>query len=338
MSHRSVACRAFVLLFALGLATIGPHAKAIENTKNEATGVTAALEELGDWVQLFREAQTPGPALKPLLPRETILSISSHLTPEAARLLVQRLSDPRTLTRIGIDRPTVNQLIEGLQLVTPLLDEIEPQIQVVVTRQTFEGVRAVPDVKLPAVALVFRPRDPSRAKRLLLSAYLLAMQQANEAARKEGKPPLRMESERRGAGFYAASTFRLPENPDPKIVGLADFNLSPAIGVVRDRMILASSRQQVIELVDLASAEQGGSLERESLRFDLGSAALLQLAADNSVPVVDALSLNDRCEALDACCTRMHATVQRGLERLPRRTIAVRFEAGLPWPLARRGS
>jgi len=327
-----------LVLLTLGLTTRGPSARAGEASSIEVSGVRAALAELGDWVELFREAQTEGPALKPLLPRETMLSISSHLTPDAARLLVQRLSDPRTLTRIGIDRPTVNQLIEGLQLVTPLLDEIEPQIQVVVTRQTFEGVPAVPDVKLPAVALVFRPRDPSQAKRLLLSAYLLAMQEANDAARKEGKPTLRMDSQRRGQGFYAASTFRLPEQPDPRIVGLADYNLSPAIGVVGDRMILASSREQVIELVDLASAEQGGSLVRESLRVDLGLAAMMQLAADNSPALMSTWSLNDRCEALDECCARVFSTVQLGLDRLPRRTIAVRFEAGLPWPLSRRGS
>ncbi|MBL9123864.1 MAG: hypothetical protein JNG90_09545 [Planctomycetaceae bacterium] len=326
--------RAVVVVWLLAAASAAPLGAAEPPENRHAR---AALEELVAWVELFRAARTEGPALRPLLPRETLLSVSSHLSPEAAALYVDRLSDPRTLTRLGIDRPTVNQLIEGLELVTPLLAEIEPQIQVVAARQTFAGMQAVPAAKLPAVAMVFRPRDPSRAKRLLMSAYLLAMQGANDTAREAGRPRLTMESKRRGDGFYAASMFRLPRNPPPEIVGLADYNLSPSIAVIGERMILSSSRELAIELVDLASADEGALLVPESLRVDWGPAATVQLAASNLPALTEALIDGRQCEFVDEAFARLHGACERGLERLPRWTVGVKFDEGWPWLVTRHG-
>jgi len=326
--------RAVVVVWLLAAASAAPLGAA---ERPESLNLRAALEELVSWVELFRAARTEGPALRPLLPRETLVSVSSHLSPEAAALYVDRLSDPRTLTRLGIDRPTVNQLIEGLELVTPLLAEIEPQIQVVAARQTFPGVRAVPETKLPAVAMVFRPRDPNQAKRLLMSAYLLAMQSANDSARKAGRPRLTMESKRLGDGFYAASMFRLPRDPSPEIVGLADYNLSPAIAVVGERMILSSSRELVIELLELASAEEGELLVPESLRIDWGPAATVQLAVNNVPALADAAAVGRRCELVDEALARLHGACERGFEHLPRWTVGVKFDAGWPWLVTRHG-
>lgn len=315
------------------------EASGAESSANQpASASAAATSELREWFELWRSTQADGPALKPLLPGETILSISTHLNPETAQRLVERLSDPRTLGRLGVDRPTVNQLIEGLRLVTPLLDEIEPQVQLIVARPSFVGVKAVPEVRLPAVGLVFRPRDASRAKRMLLSAYLLAMRQANETARAEGRPTLRLDSRRRGSGFYAASTFRLPDDPAPELVGLADYNLSPSIAVVGDRMMLASNRALILDLVDSASAETGDPLVPESQRIDLGLKAGMHLVVDNGPALLSYLSLRDRSQVFDRSFDRAQAAVQWSLEQLPSGRVTLRFKSGLPRWLARRGA
>lgn len=289
--------------------------------------------ELREMLQFLQAATEQGPAMRPLLPEGTILSISRHLSPELVSMVVDKLSDPATLERLGLDRPTVNQLIMGLSLVTPLLEDIEPQVQIIFARPKFDGVEAVPEPKFPAVALIFRPRDMRQAKSVLLSAYLAAMNQANQTAKAQGRPQLKLESKRRGDGFYATSVFRLPEDAEPEIIGLADYNLSPSIAVVGQRMILCSSRGLTLDLVDLATAEAENELDplvSETVRLDIGPAAGLQLLADNFPAIAGTLAVREAFrERVVNSARRAERISHRALSRLPRDTIVLRFKLPL---------
>ena len=166
--------------------------------------VTAAQAKDKDsnWRRLAAALREDGPALRPLLPEQTILSISSHTTPETSLLLVEMLADRQLLERIGLQRETLSELLAGLQFVVPIIeDQVHPEVQVVFARQSFSDPLApLPELRLPAVALVFRPRNVHQVRRTLLSAYWAAMLQAHETAigRATWAP---LESARRGEGF-----------------------------------------------------------------------------------------------------------------------------------------
>lgn len=274
------------------------------------------------WAAVLRE---DGPTLRPLLPRQTLFSVSSHATPETSLLLIETLADRNVLEQVGIERETVVQLLAGLKLVAPIIeDQIHPEIQIVIARQTFDDPAVPqPEIKLPAVALVFRPRDVHQVRRTLLSAYWAAMIEAHETALKQGRPGLRMESARRGEGFYAASTFRDPPDDRPDLQGLAEYNFSSAIGIAGERMILASSRELVIELVDLANAEpQGKILVDEKVRIDVAPIMGLRWAVDNQMAVLSQTGLSTD---VVSWIEKPDAWTRSLLKRLPSPRLTLRY-------------
>lgn len=271
---------------------------------------------LADLRELFAALGEDGPTLKPLLPRSTIVSASGRLRPEAAAVVMRRLSDPALITRIEPARPEIAGVLAGLSSAIPLLREIEPEVQLVIARQSFRDVGdAVPMGKFPAVALVFVPHDTRRAKQIFLSAFWAAMAQANETAKATGRPRLRMESKRRGDGFFAGATFIPLEGEQFR--GLADYNVSPAIGIVGPRFVLSSSKELAAELVELAAREEEICHEQVpgSLRVDVGPVAAGELLLDN-VPSVAELIFDDDA-ALKRAVTRMSTASSKLLAAMP---------------------
>lgn len=292
---------------------------------DEAPDATEAEAEASKWDRWAAVLREDGPTLRPLLPRQTLFSLSSHATPEASLLLIETLADRNVLEQVGIERETVVQLLAGLKLVAPIIeDQIHPEIQIVVARQTFDDPAVPqPEIKLPAVALVFRPRDVHQVRRTLLSAYWAAMLEAHETARKQGRPGLRMESARRSEGFYAAATFRDPPEDRPDLQGLAEYNFSSAIGIAGERMILASSRELVMELVDLAVAEPEGTiLVDEKLRIDVAPIVGLRWAVDNQLAVLSHTGLS---ADVVSWIERPDAWTRNLLKRLPSPRLTLRY-------------
>lgn len=220
-----------------------------------------------------------GAAPNPLLPKETLLSISAHVDPDVVDETLARLADPATTRRLAGGREDLSALLAGLANLRPLIERMEPQAQWIVARPRFADDAARPDVVLPAVAMVFQPRDPEKAKLALMASYLAAMHGANFEARAHGRPSLEMDSRQIGRGFYAGSAFRT-DGPAAYPPGAIEYNLSPAIGIVDERFIIASNRQLASDLVELAQRDAPAPLERR-LRIDIGPRETLELVLDN---------------------------------------------------------
>lgn len=248
------------------------------------------LSLISDMLELLKVFREEGPTLAPLLPRSTILSISGRLRPEGTAIVMRRLSDPDFIAWLRPRRPDLASVLIGLNRAVPLLREIEPEVQLIFSRQSFAAARAaVPEWKLPGVALIFVPRDTQASKRLLLSAYWAAMLQASESARATGRPQLRLERRRLTGGVFYGATFVPP--PGLEFRGLVDYNISPAIGFVGNRFILSSSQELALQLVDLAQIEEKVTYERHpgSIRIDLGPVAAGELFCDNLMPTAELL-------------------------------------------------
>ncbi|MBX3411883.1 MAG: hypothetical protein KF708_04135 [Pirellulales bacterium] len=282
--------------------------------------IKTSFEQLSwheDVRELIAALGEEGPTLQPLLPRSVILSASGRLRPQAAAVVMRRLSDPAFIARLEPTRPEIANVFAGLSTAIPLLDEIEPEVQLIVARQSFRDAGdAVPMGKFPAVALVFVPQDTRRAKQLFLSAFWAAMAQANETAKLTGRPRLRMESRRRGDGFFAGATFVPLEGE--KYRGLADYNVSPAIGTASRIFVLSSSKELAAELVELAAGKEP-TFEHVpgSLRIDVGPVAAGELMLDNVPSVADLLFDDD-------------AALRRAVHRVS--DEGSRFLAALPHP------
>lgn len=316
-----------VLVVVLATAAIG---RADESDPKNVAKSPLGASLARDLLQILAALGEDGPTLKPLLPRSTIVSASGRLQPDAAAIVMRRLSDPGLIDQLEPIRPEIARVLAGLSSAIPLLREIEPEVQLVIARQSFRDAGdAVPMGKLPGVALVFVPRDPKRAKQIFLSAFWAAMLEANETAQATGRPRLRMTSSRRGEGFFAGATFVPGEGEQYR--GLADYNLSPAIGIAGQRFVISSSKELALQLVELADQEDELVFERVpgSLRIEWGPVAGCELVCDN-LPSIAELVFDDNA-FIRRSVDRFSSNYSQLLAALPHPTWRLPSRPLVPW-------
>jgi hypothetical protein len=219
-----------------------------------------------------------GQALAPLLPTETMLSASMYVSREALEALNRLVT--RQLSQRMAKSPADRALLEaGMPLIQDILNQMRPEVQVVLARPSFEAGVA-PQMRLPAVAVVFRPREPAKVKNAFILSYLGTLRQSNQRARAAEGPTLVMTSEKRGDGFIAGARYRSPAEDPHTRAGMFEYNLWPAMGVAGDRFILSSNYRLVEELVDLAQKQPDIPLE-DNLQVNVGFSAATAWLADN---------------------------------------------------------
>jgi len=231
-----------------------------------------------DGMQLLGGLLDAGNAFKPLLPPDTILSSSMYVSRDALAALNRLVT--RDLTEQFAETPADKALLEaGIPLINDILEQMRPEVQVVLARPTFApGVE--PQVRLPAVAVIFRPADPDKVKSAFILSYLGTLRQSNLRARAVGGPTFVMASERRGDALIAGARYRTPQEDPKASAGMLQYNLCPAMAVVGNRFILSSNHRLVMDLVELAQAQPDEALA-DNLQVDVGLAAGMALLADN---------------------------------------------------------
>lgn len=233
----------------------------------------------GDLRLLVAALDNDARAFTPLLPKETILSVSAAVSHDAVALARKLLLNPERLEKLSETSPDAAALLQGLPLIEQILAEIKPQIQLVVARQGgATSQRAQADLRLPAAAIIFHPHNPQEVKTAFITTYLGAIRNANVQAKAMGMPTYSLQSERRGEGLVTGALRReLKDDPRP---GRIEYNLSPAMAVIGERYIISTNFELAQELADLAQ-QTPAAAEPSNLRVDVGSAALLGVLAEN---------------------------------------------------------
>lgn len=238
-------------------------------------------------VRLLTGLEQLGPARSPVVPPGTILSLSMHLNEDLLELATQTVVEMGLPERIGRGEPELETAIAGLGVSQRLLGQIRPEVQLVVARPAEWAADAPePDLRLPALALIFEPRQPREARTRFLLSYLGAMNAASEEARQAGRPRLRMESRSEGPIFWAAATFQQPSGSTERYRGDVRFNLSPSIATVGDRYVTSSSKSLCLALAQMLAEEGAPRTIDRSLRIDVGPAAAALLLGDIAAPLL----------------------------------------------------
>lgn len=221
-----------------------------------------------------------GRTSRPLVPGNTIVSISTYLNREAIELAVETLFSPDQLAALQDTNPEVAALVEGLSFTIDASRQIEPRVQVVFARREFAEVDDdLSQPRLPAVAVIFIPKNPRELRQGLLLAYWGAMSEANKAADAENRPSYRFQSTRVGPVTVNSGILReRKEGQRPPT--LLQASLEPTIAFLDERFIFATDHQLAVELVELGLAQQDETLDA-SLRLDLGPTDVLRSTLDN---------------------------------------------------------
>lgn len=168
---------------------------------------------------------------------------------------------------------------------TEVLAELEPEMQVVVTRQQFGSGPAVPNIKLPAFALVMKMKRPEVIGKHLLIAYQKIVGLVNISGGQEGQPALLLGSEAYQGATISKATYE-PEIIATNDTGPINYNFSPSCAQVGKYFIVGSSLDIVRSLVD--NLQKGSSTDpsqaSQITRLDAsGEEAALALEANQEM-------------------------------------------------------
>ena len=143
------------------------------------------------------------------------------------------------------------QFFGGSDFGTGVLGALADDWRLVVALQDYSAMKPVPDVKLPAFALIvdLKPDDDDFAQRLKV-AFQSFIGLANLGAAQSKSPPLELVSETVEGVTIATSRYMLPKvAPDPKEPVHQRHNFSPSAAQVEDHFILSSSLGLARDLV-----------------------------------------------------------------------------------------
>ena len=227
-----------------------------------------------------------GRTLRPLVPNNTIFSISSYLNREAIELAVETLFSAEQLAALQDTNSEVAALVEGLSFTLEASQQVEPRVQVVFARREFdEKGEDESQARLPAMAVIFVPKKPKDLRQALLLAYWGAMSEANKAADQANRPSYRFQSTRVGPVTVNSGILR-ERKEDQRPPTLLQASLEPTLAFMDERFIFATDHQLAVELVELGLSQPHETIDT-SLRLDIGPTDVVRATLDNYETAID---------------------------------------------------
>ena len=191
-----------------------------------------------------------GRALPLLSPKETALSISTFRDFSSMWKNAPDLFDDGINARFAEAESQLTTLFAGRNFRDDILANLEPGMQIVVTRQQYADGSPVPAVKLPAGAIVVKMKNPAETARMFKITFQSLVGFLNIQGGMNGLSPLEQNFEKVGSGTVFSSEY-LPPKDGAKKEAAIHFNASPTIAIVGDQFILSTSKTLAYELTDL---------------------------------------------------------------------------------------
>jgi hypothetical protein len=158
-------------------------------------------------------------------------------------------------------------------------------VQIVVARQQFPQGGITPTIKLPAVAAVFRMKQPEETARIFKVTFQSAVGFLNVVGAMNGVDPLDLNSEKSADSLLVSSEYLPPTDVKAREEAALHFNASPTVAFVGDRFIIASAKPLAVELVQHVKAGAAAG-ERLNTTARLNGAVGLAALAENRGPLI----------------------------------------------------
>jgi hypothetical protein len=171
-----------------------------------------------------------------------------------------------------------------------ILGALEPELQLIVTRQQFDPERPVPQIKLPAFALVAKMRKPEEMTGELRRVFHSMIGFINVVGAMEGQPQMDFEFDKRGEAQLIAAHFLPDANQQPSQVKI-HYNFSPTV-VFRNEMVIISSTQSLGEEL-LGASKKLAKGDGENMALYLNFPAAQKALADNREQLIVQNILSD---------------------------------------------
>lgn len=240
-----------------------PFATADLNLYNSGLAVQFATPSQGDWIPEER-AYYFGPDNKgsaPVLPEVpgTLLTLGTYRDVSDMWLRAGDLFDEQMNDQLAAAESGLSTIFAGRDFGEEILGSLDPQMGLIVTRQSFKDVMPVPALKLPAFALVLKLRDPENMRPELRRTFQSVIGFFNIVGAMEGRPQLELDMEKMGEVDLVTSRY-IPEKKDrDSTTANIIFNFSPSAAFSGDQFILASTADLAKELALTPATRNGDS-------------------------------------------------------------------------------
>ncbi len=221
-----------------------------------------------DWAHKSREFffgkdfSGRGPA--PLHPNNMIASLTSYRDIGAWWLSKEDLFEENVIAKLAQADSQLSTIFSGMDFGQDVLGSLEPGVQIVVAENRFDE-KFVPDIRLPAFALVGTLKDPEKMQRKIKIAFQSVIGFANINLGMQGQPQLDLETETIDNTKVSSGSYVYDDDTDK---GLLLFNFAPTIAIHGDQVIVSSTRKLAVELARLCENRGGHSQSNTMLQID----------------------------------------------------------------------
>jgi hypothetical protein len=213
----------------------------------------------------------------PLKPKGVIASMSLWRDLSAIWEVRNELFTPQFVQGLAQLDTVAGQYFGGRDFGTGVLGAISSHWRLVVATQDFSKLDPIPDLKLPAFALVIdlKPDDDEFAQRLKV-AFQSFVGLANIGAAQTKAPPLELLSEQVDGVTIASTRFMVSKGVDYKKGGVHQrHNFSPSAAQIDNHFVISSSVGLVRDLIPAVRAKETPSNSTVILQADGGAVAKL---------------------------------------------------------------
>ena len=264
--------------------------------------VRLALEMPSDssWVgpeRKFFFAPPGDGAANPLLPKDTLLSISTYRDISAMWQAGPDLFTEAVATQMAQSDSGLSTVFGGKSFSADVLGSLKPQVQFVVARQDFGDSGRKPSIRLPGAAFVFqvRPERFASVRKTFRLGFQSAVALGNIGGAQKGFPMLDIAAEHRGESDIQYATYSSPDDDatnaakkpdsagDKSMQGGGDIylNFSPSLVISRDYLMLCSTRQIAEQLADLSATAAAKATIPQNTLIQLNAAPIAELIHEN---------------------------------------------------------
>ncbi len=176
----------------------------------------------------------------------------------------------------------LSTIFSGMDFGQDVLGSLEPGVQLIFAENKYDE-KYIPDVKIPAIAMVGKLKDPDKLRRKLGIAFQSVVGFANINLGMNGQPQLEVETETIGDTKIKSAKYFYEEGTEE---GLLLFNFTPTIAFQGSNLILSSNRDLAIELAELSAQQEVDAVEEINTRIHIDGQALHKILSANRESLV----------------------------------------------------
>ncbi len=182
---------------------------------------------------------------------ETLLTLSAYRNLSEFWAAAPDLFEDAIAAKFAEADSNLTTLFSGRDFGDEVLGALEPELQLVVARQTLpQAELPEPNIKLPAFAMVFRLKDEANMRRPLKVSFQSLIGFFNVVGAMQGQPPLELNNETRDGIEIVTSRYLPPSDSEDSARGRIHYNFSPTAVFAGDRLILSSTHALAMKLVE----------------------------------------------------------------------------------------